>query len=180
MVLDETRVRIIAEQLEVFHLAYVVHDLELLCEVSLHPLFDHVSSCHVTSNSSLQNQSVLLDHHEYFPMPSHPEDCLYLRSCLVDVCDSAPNEESFQSLLDLFSRDVKSEILFGSYCVFDPLEAVTLVPCNVTSQGSLHIPSCSPSNCLSRSVERVLDDSLRKHVAQQVLRQLVDVGTIES
>ena len=73
LLLNQTPTAVRAKQLEAFHLSDVVHDLVLLGQVVPHALLDHITTCHVPSDGSLENHSVRPDLGVDLAIPAHPK-----------------------------------------------------------------------------------------------------------
>lgn len=94
MLLDQGRVAIVTKELEMLHLLNVCHNLEFLCEVVTHTLFDTVTTSHVPSHTSLQNTNVVFNHCKKFPYYSHPEISLNRTGCLAKHLVTAANNKT--------------------------------------------------------------------------------------
>ena len=125
-----------------------------------HALFDHISSSHVASDSSLEHHSVALDRLEDLLEPAHTEVRLNPGSNFMDIIDSSSNYETLQALLDLFRRDVEAQILLVLDSCLDNIKASFLVTSHVTSNSSLDIPSGSLVDRLFGHGEGIVDDTL--------------------
>ena len=70
---DQAIVLSVSKKHKAFHFANIFHDLILLEQVFPHALLDHVSTCHVASDGSLQDHSVGFDRAEHLTEPAHTE-----------------------------------------------------------------------------------------------------------
>ena len=73
MLLEEVWISVVAEQLELLHLAHIIHHGEFLCKVDLHPFLDHITARHVLAHAALENLGVAEDHLIHLAEPVHPE-----------------------------------------------------------------------------------------------------------
>jgi len=149
-----------------------------LHQVVLHAFFDHVSSSQVPPHTSLDNDNVALDHQEHVSVDLHPEVGLDRAGGQVEVVDVPAHFETTQPLLDLLGADVQPQVLlFGDGC-FHHVQALGVGrPRQETSEGSLDLPGRLAIDALTSLVKRLRDDSLREHVGNEVLSELVDVSS---
>ena len=101
-------VLLVSKEHEALHLPHVLHELILLHQVRPHALFNHIPSCHVASHGSLKNHGIGLNRIENLLEPTHSEDRLNPRGNLVDVVNTASDNQALEPLLDLLCRDVQA------------------------------------------------------------------------
>ena len=149
-----------------------------MCQVVTHALLDHITTGHVTPDSSLEYHGVRPDLREDLPKPAHAAVRLDLARNLIDVSDTAANNQSFQTLLNLLGRDVQSEVLLLSQRVLDNIEASFLVPIEVAADSSLHVPRSPIIDSLARHGESIVYDALLEGQTEQEFTHSVDVCTV--
>ncbi len=108
MLLNQGGVTIVTKELEMFHLLYVCHHLEFLCEVVTHSLLDAITTSHVSTHASLQNTNVFFNHRKKFSDHSHSEVSLNDAGCLGKHLHSAANNQTSQSFLNFLGTNVQS------------------------------------------------------------------------
>ena len=99
---------LVSEEHEALHLPHVLHELILLHQVRSHARFNHIPSRHVTPNGSLENHGICLNVLENLLKPAHSEDRLDPRGNLVDVVNTATDNQALEPLLDFLGGDVQT------------------------------------------------------------------------
>jgi len=160
-----------------FHILTVVQHLIFLGQVGCHTFLDHVSSGHVSSDTSLKNKGILFNHKEHLSKPSTSEMSLDFSCHFVEMVYAAADNQTFEASLNFLSRNMQSEIFFTSDSFLDPVHSVTTS--QMTTESSLHIPTSFINNFSASLIKSVVDHPSGQNTTTQIFLKLQYKGSIE-